>query len=47
MVLFPIVERIPNRRDPGGRREVEFFIRGFMFLVFWKKILCGLSVLCG
>jgi hypothetical protein len=36
-----------HRRDEGGRRENETTKIRFMFLVFWKKILCDLCVLCG
>jgi hypothetical protein len=46
--LIPQNERIAtNRRDPGGRREVEIYIISFVFLVFRKKNPCGLCVLSG
>jgi hypothetical protein len=38
---------ITNRREPGGRREDEGFIKLFVFLTFRKKNLCGLCVLSG
>ena len=41
--FFPKKEKgTTNRREPGGRREDEIFIKGFMVLVFLKKMLCGL-----
>jgi len=40
-------KRATNRRDTGGRREDEIGIQSFLFLVFGKKRLCGLCVLCG
>jgi hypothetical protein len=47
-ILFPQNEKITtNRREPGGRREDEIFIRSFVFLAFRKKNLCGLCVLSG
>jgi hypothetical protein len=43
--FFPKKEKgTTNRREPGGRREDEISIKGFMFLVFLKKMLC---LLCG
>jgi hypothetical protein len=45
--LFPKGKMTTNRRDPGGRRGDKGFIKRLMFLVFWKKTLCGLCVLCG
>jgi hypothetical protein len=43
----PQEQRGTNRRGPGGRREDEKFVSWFMFLVFLKKKLRGLCVLCG
>jgi hypothetical protein len=46
--LIPQKEkRTTSRRDTGGRREDEIFVVSFMFVVFLKKTLCGLGVLCG
>jgi len=47
-ISIPQKEKRPtNRRDPGERREDEIFNKWFMFIVFRKKPLCGLCVLCG
>jgi hypothetical protein len=40
-------KRTTNRRNPGGRRGDKRSIKRFISLVFWKKTLCGLCVLCG
>jgi hypothetical protein len=46
--FYPQIEKITtNRREPGGRREDEGFIKLFVFLTFRKKNLCGLCVLSG
>jgi hypothetical protein len=44
---FQKEKRTINRGDTGGRREEEIGMQSFLFLVFWKKRLCGLCVLCG
>jgi hypothetical protein len=36
-----------NRKEPGGRREDEIFIKSIVFLAFRKKNLCDLCVLSG
>jgi hypothetical protein len=47
-IFIPQNEKMAtNRREPGGRREDEMFIRSFVFLAFRKKNLCGLCVLSG
>jgi len=47
VLISPKEKRTTNRRDPGERREDEIFNKWLMFLVFSKKTLCGLCVLCG
>jgi hypothetical protein len=47
-IFIPQNEKITtNRREPGGRRENEIFIKPFVFLAVRKKNLCGLCVLGG
>jgi hypothetical protein len=46
-LIPPKEKKNTTRRDPGGHRDAEIYINGFVLMAFSKKGLCGLCVLRG